>query len=207
MCWSSTASITAFIAGMFSCLMVAMIAWKQQKWQLVALSIGWMWVVSMQLWEYFLWNNSLPSSENLMYSKFAFVFNVTQVILLGLIFLTFFDQPNKWNRGIAFFLLFAYTAYILYYSASLGSFYVTPSCSNPHLEYPWWDRIPFGGLIYISTLIAIFLLLVRPLGWSIKTISVIMVLFFLSWIFYSKSVASMWCFFAVLTPIISLLLW
>ena len=207
MCWNATASITAFISGIFASLIVAMIAYKQKKWQLMALSIGWTWVVSMQLWEYFLWNNSLPSTQNTRYSNLAYVFNITQVILLGFIFLTFFNDQPMLNRTIAFLILFCYTGYMLYFAPRLGSMYVTPSCSNPHLEYPWWDKIPFGGLIYMITLISIFLLLVRPLGWSIKTISVIMALFFMSWIFYSKSVASMWCFFAVLTPLISLLLW
>ena len=206
MCWNATASLSSFIAGIFASLIVAMIAYKQKKWQLVALSIGWIWVVCMQLWEYFLWKNSLPSAQNMTYSNFAYVFNVTQVILLGLIFLTFFQDQSIWNRATAFTIIFVYTSYMFFYAPTMGTLHVTPSCSNPHLEYPWWDKIPFGGFVYMITLISIFLLLVRPLGWSIKTISMIMVLFFMSWIFYSKSVASMWCFFAVSIPVISLLL-
>jgi len=207
MCWNATASLSAFISGMFTSLIVAMIAYKQQKWQLFALSIGWTWVICMQLWEYFLWKNTMPSTTNTFYSNMAYVFNVTQVLLLGLIFLTFFqNDTSRTSRGIAFAILFTYMCYILYFSPSCGVMTVSPSCMNPHLEYPWWQNIPFGGLFYLFTLISIFVLLIRPLDWSIKTISVIMVLFLISWIFYSKSVASIWCFFAVFTPVISLLL-
>lgn len=206
MCWNATASLTAFISGIFASLIVSMIAYKQKKWQLFALSIGWTWVIFMQLWEYFIWKNPPPSSQNIFYSKLAFVFNVTQVLLLGLIFLTFFhDQPLSF-RATAFAILFFYACYILYYSPQLGNMATSPSCANPHLEYPWWNQLPYGGIIYMLTLISIFLLLVRPFMWSLKTISVILALFGISWAFYSKSVASMWCFFAVLMPVISLLL-
>jgi hypothetical protein len=206
MCWNATASLTAFISGIFTCIIVSMIAYKQKKYELMALSIGWLWVVSMQLWEYFLWKNQFPTENNIFYSNMAYVFNVTQVLLLGLIFLTFFENQGLLNRSVVALILFGYVCYILYFGPSLGTMSVSSSCANPHLEYPWWTKIPMGGIIYIVILILIFLLIVRPFEWSLKTISVIMILFFLSWTFYSKSVASMWCFFAVLTPIISLLL-
>lgn len=205
MCWNATASLSAFFSGLLASLGVSIIAYRQKKWELMALAIGWTWVIGMQLWEYFIWKN--PTS-NETFTSLAFIFNITQILVLGLIFLTFFNNQGMVSRTMAMVLLLVYTCYMLYFIPQLGTMQVKPvSCTDglPHLEYPWWMEIPYGGVLYILTLIMIFLLLVRPLEWSVKTITMIMALFFFSWTFYAKSVASMWCFFAVSIPILSLL--
>lgn len=205
MCWSAAASLSAFLSGLLVSVGVSIFAYRQKKWSLMALAVGWTWVIGMQLWEYFIWRN--PTS-NETYASLAYVFNITQILVLGLIFLTFFHNQGMVCRGVAMGVLLLYTCYMLYFSPQMGSMNVRPvSCTDglPHLQYPWWTMMPLGGLIYILSLILIFLLLVRPLAWSVKTIAMIMTLFFFSWTFYSKSVASMWCFFAVSMPILSML--
>lgn len=206
MCWNATASLVAFVVGVLVTGVVCQIAYKQKKWHVFALSLGWLWVISMQLWEYFIWTNPPPFPNNIMYSKMAFVFNVTQVLVLGLLFLTFFKTQGVVCRATASVILLLYMSFICYYMSSVSDFSTFASCSNPHLVYPWWKDIPYGGLVYMMALVSVFLLLVRPIGWSVQVLSVILGLFGVSWVLYSGAVASMWCFFAVAIPVISLLL-
>ena len=160
----------------------------------MALSIGWIWILGMQFWEYFIWKYP----EDLVYVQWAYIFNVTQIIILALIFLTFFIQPTI-NRIVAFVLLLVYILYILQNNYTLKQLN-----RDNHLEYSWWDN--YGGYVYMIFLIAMFCLLVRPFYWSMATLVSILILFIFSWFFYKRAVASMWCFFAVSVPLISFLI-
>lgn len=207
MCWNATASLTAFILGIVLSIATAIVAMKRKKWSVVVLSLGWMWVIGMQFWEYLIWTSPVSSNTNVLASQWAYIFNVTQILVLGLLFLAFSDPSVRpWNKMAAVTILLAYTCYVLYYAPSMTTLRTTvATCEDPHLHYPWWDRMPYGGAIYLIALILLFLLLVRPWMWSLATITLIMALFFMSMIFYSSSVASMWCFFAVFVPVVSLL--
>lgn len=210
MCWNAEASISSFIFGLVLSFMIAISAYRQKKWPLLALSIGWTWVLTMQLLEYFLWiyPPDVSPKENELFSKVAFIFNITQVIVLGLIFLSFFGHmSSSFSKFLGILILLFYTCYMMYYAQTIGTLHTKGSCSNPHLEYTWWDRIPYGSTIYILSLISIFLLVVKPFVWSVATLGSILLLLLMSCIFYSKSVASMWCFFAVIVPFLSFLLY
>lgn len=207
MCWSATASLVALILGTVCSLLSAYLGARQKKWEIVALSIGWLWVIGMQYWEYVIWTSAPTSSTNEWASRWAYIFNVSQVLVLGILFSALFGHrvPVQ-NRILAILVMVMYTCYILYYAPTLSSFRTTvASCTEPHLHYPWWDGMPYGGLVYILSLIALFLLIVRPLAWSLGTLTVVLAFLAMSSVFYSSSVASMWCFFAVFVPILSLL--
>ena len=207
MCWNATASLTALILGTVLSLVTALVAMKQKKWSVVVLSLGWLWVIGMQYWEYLLWTSPVSSDANAFASRWAYIFNVTQVLVLGLLFLAFADSHlGVWNKVSAVVILLVYACYIMYYAPDMTTLRTTKaSCEEPHLHYPWWDQMPYGGAIYLMALILLFLLIVRPLAWSVGTITLIMSLFAMSMTFYSSSVASMWCFFAVFVPVASLL--
>lgn len=200
MCWNATSSIVSFCLGVLLSMAVAWKAIDEGKRALAVLALGWVWVVFMQLWEYFLWMSDKNNNQAL--SRYAYVFNIMQVTILGMIYLTFFTQDKK-NRAAAFMVMIFYTFYMLYFSPVIGN--TSPSCDG-HLEYKWWKEIPLGGVVYLVSLIAIFLLLVRPLYWSVCTLSYILLLFLLSYLLFHYSVASMWCFFAVSVPVVSYLI-
>lgn len=200
MCWNAPVSIASFLTGIIVSFGIGFLALKQQKYELAVLSFGWSWVLCMQLFEYYLW---IDPSNNLFYSRWAFVFNITQPLLLGFIFLAFFEHPTP-NKITACLLLFLYTFYMLYYTKDL----IINVSEKNHIQYNWWGKeLPYGGLVYILTLCAVFLLLVRPFGWSSRTLAVILILLLLSAIFYSDCVASLWCFYAISIPVISYFLY
>lgn len=195
MCWNATTSMTSFIFGVIISIIIGYIALKQKKYSLAILSFGWTWVICMQLFEFFIWNSK---DENKNISKLTYIFNVTQILVLGLLFLSF-TKNNYISKIIVVSVLLLYTSYILYYS-DISNVTVNKDC---HLSYNWWDKIPFGGIIYTISLICIFLLIVKPFYWSLYTTITIILFLLLSCLFYSNNVASMWCFFAVIVPIIS----
>lgn len=185
--------MTTFIIGTIIAISIGIVALVQQKYELAALSFGWIWVLGMQCWEFFIWKNP----KNLVYVKWAYIFNITQVIVLALIFLTFFSQPLP-NRLVAVTLLMIYILYLFqnkYDSRELKR--------DPNLEYSWWEN--YGGYVYMIVLISLFFLLIRPFYWSMATLIYILILFILSWFFYKPAVASLWCFFAVSVPLVSFL--
>jgi len=196
MCWNAPVSLITFIAGCITCIIIGIVSYKQRKYELMALSFGWIWVICMQLWEYFIWKN--PNHQNMF--KMAYLFNITQVILLGLIYLCFFKNQGTINRCIAFIILLFYTCYFLYQKQDR---YINVKNDSGHLDYKWWNKSSYSSMVYLISLILIFLVLVRPFRWSVMTITYIILLLLLSKLFYSNSVASMWCFFAVSVPIMS----
>lgn len=197
MCWNATSSLSAFVSGIIICIIIASLSIKEKKYELTALSLGWIWVIFMQFWEYFVWKYP----NNIFFQKMTFLFNLSQICVLGLIFLTFFNNQNLIRRGLAFIIIFFYICFFIYFTDS-------PKITKKsgHLEYNWWNNIPFSGLIYIISLFALFLLLIQPFWWSFITICYILILLLISSLFYSKSVASMWCFFAVSVPLFSYLI-
>lgn len=206
MCWNSSVSMTTFILGIIISLFIGVVAYKQKKWPLMALSFGWTFVVCMQLFEYLLWINQDNHRKNEFFSRLTFIFNITQILFMGLIFLTFFKDQPIINRSIIAFLLLFYVGYVLYFTLSMNELLTYPGCDK-HLSYSWWGQLPFGGWMYIIILSLIFLLLVRPLKWSIKTLAVILFFFALTAIVYPGSTPSLWCFFSVSVPVISYLLY
>jgi hypothetical protein len=196
MCWNATTSLITFISGILLSLSISIIAYKQKKWELMVLSLGWIWVIFMQLFEYFIWKNEY----NQFFSILAFIFNVTQIFVLGLLFLTLFQYHTLSTKLITIFILLFYMSYLLYYTIQMK---ITDTKHTKHLYYQWWDQIPFGGFIYLFSLISLFLLVVRPFYWSLSTLFVVLFFLFMSYLFYRESIASMWCFFSIIVPLIS----
>lgn len=194
MCWNETASLSAFITGIIICLSVGSISYYQKKYELMALSIGWIYVIFMQFWEFLIWK--FPNNK--FYVDMTYLFNITQISLLGLIFLTFFTNQPKICRFFIFFVLTFYICFFSYQTCNHNDI----THQSGHLEYNWWSN-SYSSYIYIFSLIFIFLCIIRPFWWSAGTLLIILLFLLLSKIFYSKSVASMWCFFAVSVPLFS----
>jgi hypothetical protein len=199
MCWNAPVSLASFITGLLISFGIGITAIRQKKPELAVLSFGWSWVICMQLFEYFIWTNP---TDNSIYARWAYVFNITQVLVLGLLFLAFFEHPKQ-NKIIACGILFLYSCYMFYYAQDV----ITSVSQKKHLQYNWWSQLPYGGIIYILTLCSVFLLLVRPSGWSIRTLAIILLLLWISAIFYSDCLASLWCFFAISVPVISFIMY
>lgn len=205
MCWNAEVSISAFVVGSVINSVILYVAVRQQKQAtqdkkqllsaLATLCIGWYWVIGMQLWEYLVW--TFP--DNNFYAKMAFVFNITQILVLYLLFIN--GNVENYNKIIASIALLLYICVMLY--PYKNQKITVNSCER--LQYSWWDS-NWKAAAYMLSLITIFLCLVRPIQWSASTLAVIILFLIFSMIFYKKYVPSMWCFFAVSVPVFAYLL-
>ena len=200
MCWNSSSSLGFFIGGTLLTTIILSLATIQQKWYLVAFCLGWYWVLGMQLAEYFLWTHS--KDFNAGYA--AFFLNIMQIPIVYLVFASV--SPNyqvpTWSLSLASLVLLAYLSGIAWMGKDLSrQDFMVNSTHQSHLRYPWWDKMKFGGMLYLLSLIALFLLLARPLSWTLWTIATIVAFFMVSYIFYRPYLASMWCFLVVIMPL------
>jgi hypothetical protein len=196
MCFNATASLVSLIAGILVAVAVGMVALQKQYVSLALLAFGWIWVIAMQWWEFMVWRQW----QTEVASRMAYVFNMMQIPVLFLLFSLVPNLPLV-PRVVASVIVAAYLCIMLY---PLPSEEI--EVHHGHLDYSWWKsraRI----IAYFVGLISIFLLLVRPLAWSVACILSLMILCVLSRLLYdSENVASLWCFFAVFFPLWALLL-
>jgi hypothetical protein len=196
MCFNATASLVSLIAGILVAVAVGIVALQKQYVSLALLAFGWIWVIAMQWWEFMVWRQW----QTEVASRMAYVFNMMQIPVLFLLFSLVPNLPPA-PRMVASVIVAAYLCIMLY---PLPSEEI--EVRHGHLDYSWWkSRVRI--IAYFVGLISIFLLLVRPLAWSVACILSLMILCVLSRLLYhSENVASLWCFFAVFFPLWALLL-
>jgi len=194
MCFSAPVSLASFLVGMLVAISVGIAALKMHQTSLALLALGWTWVIAMQWWEFMVWRQW----ETAFASQMAYLFNILQIPVLFFIFAS--DAPFL-VRTLASVLLILYLGVML-----------TPlptedmRVHHGHMDYSWWTS-PLRISTYFIGLVAIFLLLVRPLRWSVACIVSLLLLCLLSrWLYPSENVASLWCFFAVFFPVLAMLL-
>lgn len=200
MCWNAPVSMISFVSGILACLVIAgsCVSHFSARKPLFILSIGWIWVMIMQLLEFFIWKN--PDSPA---TRWAFVFNVLQIPVLGLLFLAFLPSSSLLSTSIAVGTLLVYLMSLLYLFPSE----TTVSQDQGHLRYGWWEKTSFLSVLYVISLTVLFVCLVRPLSWSVAVLITILLFLTMSQLFYPQAIASMWCFFAVSIPVFAWLWW
>lgn len=194
MCWSATASIVAFIVGTILTWVVAFVM-KCRLFYLIA--IMWQWVLLMQLFEFILWKNPECNSTNEIATMGAYIANVLQPVICFILFMLYNDS-NIPSRVVASILIVSYIIFLLITNKGYKCVTKTKTCS--HLSYPWWNE--YKGLFYVFILCSIVLLLIRPISLSIFMVLFLIVSISLSARYYSCGIASMWCFFAIIAPIL-----
>ena len=198
MCWDAKTSIITFILGTIVNISVAL---YYKKPEITIFCLCWQWAIMMQLSEYLIWIDQDCGETNKLGTKMALIFNLTQPIIPFILLMMFTDQPDS-SKIIASVLILVYISY-LFLKLNNGKEYncIKPSTNCSHLNLKWWDDFTGGGYLYTFVLVAILLLLFRPLGLSLFVIAYILITVLLSMIFYSCGAPSIWCWFAVPLPI------
>jgi hypothetical protein len=155
----------------------------------------------MQLCEAFIWHDQNCGEINKFATKGAFIFNITQPIVVFLVCINMFTIDPE-IKYLASFIILMYICYMLY-SSNKNNEYICTKNSNTcfHLELPWWNNI-ISSVFYIGTLISISLLIFKPLNTAIAIVMFLLFTLFLSSVFYSCGAPSMWCWLVVPFPII-----
>jgi hypothetical protein len=205
MCWNKEVSIASLIVGIIIALSVGFYALKKQWLSLALLSFGWIWVLFMQFADYIFWKHSCNDEENKKMTKMAYILNITQPLVIYLIFVTF-SEVSVINKITASIIILGYLSYMFYKNYNISEKVKCIDNKGPHIKYEWWSHMGGkAGFVYTLVLSLIFILLVRPMKWSLLTLSYIILTLIISMNFFKYGVASMWCWFAVITPLVSLL--
>lgn len=194
MCFDAKTSLATFLTGIFLSLMVMTYALVRKQTSLAILSGGWIWVICMQWWEFMIWKKWEKDTA----SHFAYVFNIMQIPVLYFLFIL--SSPVSLAfKVIATSILFLYLCIMFYPDVDEEI-----SVQSGHLSYSWWSSRVRSTMYFIG-LACIFLLLVRPLSWSIACVLTLFILLGLSMLIYGRhNTPSLWCFFAVFFPVVSL---
>ena len=196
MCWNKEVSILSFTVGLFISLYVAKWAYDKKNYHLMALSLVWLYPLCMQLVDYMIWEHKCGEKVN----KMGYMLNVTQPIVLYLVFMHFNNIPLV-HKIISSLCIFIYIAWFLITSTSYDPL-ICPSTESGHIEYPWWDKEKLKEGLYLVTLSVVLLSLIKPFYLAKVVWLYVIITLLISYHFIYDGSASMWCWFAVCTPLI-----
>lgn len=205
MCFDIKTSITAFVIGTIS-VIYGIFYYKDASYTGLMLALEF--ALLMQIFDAIAWSNlKCGTSSNKFATRGAFVANMMQPIIVFMA-LILVSKTSKKLKMTAVVIISIYVAWVL---STLGDV-CSESCISPkpkcdHLNYYWWDKIKYGGMIYTLVLISMFLLLIRPFKFSIIVCVTTLILLFLSGYIYKCGTSTVWCFFVAFSPLLFLVIY
>ena len=196
MCWNEPISWTVFFVGtLFNMYLI----WKFRTATAITVAITWQWVLLMQLFDALLWRDQNCGRLNKFATNSAYIANITQPIVVFLSLIVISTANIKLKIMSTVIILF-YIIYMIQSRPNIGKLDCVQE-KGGHLNYFWWDKMKFGGIIYAVVLVLIMLLLLRPVNLSIFEVSYILITLGISIAFFKYSTPSIWCWFAAFAPI------
>ncbi len=194
MCHNAPVSILTYLFGMSGSIYLF-----NQNY--IVESIFFIWVIQMQLIEFFLWNNQNCNSDNINVSKLGLVINHLEPIILWIAILLYSSKtlPNYINLFMLVFIYFTinYTTY----SIEKQNCTLVTEQTKPHLYWSWNNQK--GSIEYYQLfIVALNLLCFFGLENGITSAMIMNVGYTISYILYKdkNTVGAMWCYYAALAP-------
>lgn len=207
MCYNKDISLYTYLIGLVASYLLLQ---KKDK-DLKILGCFFMFIIHMQLIEYFLWANDKCNMRNITLSYIGTIVNFIQPIILYLAILYYNKELYIKNKQILDSIIIIYIIGLIIYSITLfplGCTSITP-ISSPYLQWSWFFR-KNSVIIALLFPIAITLLLYYGLSssYNLYFSLVCIISFIISYIIYNKQRAytNLWCWFAVFIPIVLLLI-
>ena len=196
MCFNAPVSISTFIVGLI--LNIAVMIRFPRK-EVIAVSLCWSYVLLMQLFEAIIWTNQDCGRWNKFASIGAFIANISQPIFVAVCLMA--TIQSAWYLKLIISILLC--GYIIYMATAQ---YKTIDCTRPSkkcasLEYRWWDLV--SAWPYLILLLAAYLLLLRPLSFSVMQVGWILLTLLVAILTRKGAVGSMWCFLAAFAPVLT----
>lgn len=201
MCINKETSITAFIVGII--ITISMMIYLKKPIY-IAIGIIWIWVLGMQLSEFFIWSNQDScNNSNKIATNAALILNLTQPIIVFLI-LSNLDNIKPMSKYVATGVVLFYICYVMYLQNNVTNTTCvksSESCMGLNLE--WWEKFNNGGFIYLICLLLIIIFLTKDnnLEIGIFTSIFICIALAISIKWYACNQPSMWCLMVCIYPI------
>ncbi len=200
MCWNQHVSWLTFILGT---LLNVVCAWysntRHLLWYLLFQS-----VIMVQLGEALIWRDPMGGQTAKIGTYIAF-FGVWLQPLIGFLLLYSFHIHPLYQILLSFFIIFYIVFSIPEFNRLQENIYVPicdPDSNGTHIYFKAWDNSVFMPSLYL--LCSLFLLAITfPLYPFVS--SYLILTMFLSMILYKRTFSSMWCWFAVVSPLICFL--
>lgn len=205
MCWDAKTSIITLLIG--SVLNI----WNVLHYKdatITAISLFWEWVLFVQFFEAFAWNNQPSGGEcnpmNKWAAKGVYLVTVSQPILFALVMLALkSDSISREVKIAATAATFLYVLWALYATNSVPEV----TCLKPeddcgNLTYTWWRQFPGGASIYLIVIAFLMVTLMKPFKFAMMQMVYLVVTLVGSTYFYSCGIGSVWCWFAAFAPIL-----
>ena len=207
MCWNEPVSWATFGIGTALSVISAAVV---RKPAVIAVSIVWIWVLLMQFFEALMWRDQKCGKLNKFATTGAYVANIMQPIVIFIVLIVACNPPAPY-KIVAGIVVAVYACYMLANAFRMESQPCTEQCEDgkncKHLYYKWWDKMKAGGLIYVLAIVALILLLCRPIWFGIFEVGYILLTLLVASRFFGKSTASTWCWLAAFAPLFTIFFW
>lgn len=207
MCWNEPVSWTTFAVGTALSIISASII---RKPIIIAISIAWIWALLMQVFEALMWRDQDCGKLNKFATTGAYVANIMQPIIVFIVLIVVCNPPLPY-KITASVVISVYTCYMLAQVFRMKPDNCTQKCETgkdcKHLYYKWWDKMKAGGIIYVIALVAVILLLCRPIWFGLFEVGYILLTLLFASRFFGRSTASTWFWLAVFAPLFTILFW
>jgi hypothetical protein len=202
MCYNIQASITSFIVGFISSIILFHYD--------AILSIFFMFVFLMQLYDFIFWSNQKKNNINFFFTKLAMITNYSQPILLGLLLFLNKRFERKYYNNILFIFILYIISTIVYiiYSWNNINYTLVSKKSYPSLYWQWtylkYKEIYFTFYMFMTILLSYFGF-PKPLNYIL--IFIILLSFIISYYFYKgkSAVGRFWCYYSAYLPLLFIL--
>lgn len=195
MCFNSTISLTTFVLGVLSSILLSVYGNPKFKKENVTVSIFTLFIVVMQLFDYLFWTdlNNL-NGINKISTLVASIINPSQPIILYIIKLLIYTPIHFTTRDIILLLLnciYTITVIVGYISFLKNGDLITNK-SHKHLKWKWLKY--YNGPFYLL-LFALNIFYLSNLSYSLVSFILIYLFFGLSYLLFNYHVGEIWCFF------------
>lgn len=210
MCWNATSSLTSFIIGYITCL----ILYIRNKNYDRLYSIFFIWILSVQLLEYFMWIDQECKKLNNVSNQILCPMILLQPIVLSILSLYFINFNSLTKHILVISTIISFIVVIVSYIIIAP--WKKTMCSKPHdntchsLKWPWINKNVILNTINYFGLFAIILF------FYYKTKNIYLIIFVIYFILsllvtltikpFNKSQTSHWCFLAVGLPLLKLVI-
>ena len=227
MCWSANASLSSFIIGW--CLSIVLIIRNKPMDRIWGISF--MFVTTMQLWEFLIWldqpekgstdckSGKYKGNLNNISSQIASIQNFLQPVMGGVLALLFLPSDKLLYSPIILGIIIAvyFTAIIIWifqqklYKKRLCTIPCGETgCNNHHLQWQWTRDNFAGKYIWYGYFISLLLVLIvfsKTKGGLYGTLFLVITCAMASFIYpFKKAVGSWWCVAAVAGPLLKLVI-
>ena len=178
--------------------------------------IVWQFVLFMQALDFLAWIDPKCGKLNQLVTKVAYLQNVLQPIVLGLVLLIgtqVKELKPKIYAALSIIFYICVTLYTLYFSdspfakASKPQACLAPTKTCQHLDYTWWHMLERSAIfVYLVPVVTCILLLLKPTTFARYNVMYVIVSYLASWLFYGCGNPTVFCLFAVGAPIMNYIL-